>query len=124
MAGDDRVCAVEGKFAAAIRGRHPNVFQNLIGCGVQVDIRAAPRVRELGLNCLGEQIRLGLFWPQRRFRGKNPPPLTIVASTFSRSRHRAMPPCASMTAVSSPFAFVAVAIWISIHSPLRASASN
>jgi hypothetical protein len=37
------------------------------------------------------------------------------ASTFSRSRHRAMPPCASMTAVSSAFAFVAIAIWISIH---------
>src|SRR5262249_858761 len=46
-AGNDRIAAVKGDFAAAVCRRYPQVLQNLIGCGVQVDIRATFRVPEL-----------------------------------------------------------------------------
>src|SRR5262249_20018782 len=46
-AGNDRIAAVEADFAAAVYRRHPDVLENVIGCGVQVDIRATFRIPEL-----------------------------------------------------------------------------
>src|SRR5262249_29918373 len=64
-AGNDRIGAVEGELAAAVRARHSDVFEHRIDAAVQVEIRAALRIRELRLKRLGEQIRLGLFAHKR-----------------------------------------------------------
>jgi len=45
-AGNDRISAVEGEFAAAVRGRHSDVLQDVIDCAVKVEIRVGRRIGE------------------------------------------------------------------------------
>jgi len=61
-AGNNRIRSVEGEFAAAVRSRHSDVFQDVIDCAVKVEIRVSLRIAELRYNCLGEQIRSELFF--------------------------------------------------------------
>src|SRR5215469_392134 len=54
-------------------------------------------------SCSQAVIRRGVASGIIPFSAKNPPPLTIVASTFSYSRQRSMPPWASRILLSSWF---------------------
>src|SRR5262249_43347006 len=66
--GNDRILSVESERAAAIRSREPDILQDVVDTGVQIEVRAPLGMREHGLESRRQRIALRILLQQSRSR--------------------------------------------------------